>query len=292
MKTYDEMTQSVLQRATAGIAERDRRRKTILTVAATGLCLALVLAAVGAFREAPTGTDDPNPTISMQNPTTAPTTQPTETEPILPPAEMKVYFLSHNATQVSRTQFLKDVRIPVDGRIRVHRFDGLSDAERDQAIAEEEAIIKAHQAENSNYPSGVASVYTGLNAMVSLVNKGSITLEFADKDQYESVDIETTGVGGVSGASISYFKAATYGEGENQITYPAGTMLYVVNWTLSYETKLKLMNSPNMAFSAIRDTITITVNFSNGEKQTLIVDVTVDDDGYIYMTQRGNITGV
>lgn len=117
-------------------------------------------------------------------------------------------------------------------------------------------------------------------------------LKFTDEDQYESVDIETTGAGGVSGALISYFKTATYGEGENQITYPAGTMLYVVNWSLSYETELKLMNSPNVAFSAIRDTITITVNNKDGTEAFVVIDITVDDDGQIYMTQRGNNTGV
>ena len=91
---------------------------------------------------------------------------------------------------------------------------------------------------------------------------------------------------------MCYTKTTTYGEGENQITFPAGSMRYIVFWSLSTDLEQKLIVNPNMPISEISDTITITVNYSNGAQQTLIIDVTVDDDGQIYMTQRGNSIGV
>ena len=292
MKTYDEMTSSVLQRATAGIAERNRRRKTILAIAASGLCLALVLVAVGAFWKAPAGTDNTNPTISMKNPTTAPT-QPEATEAVAPPTELKVYFLSSNAKQVSQQFLMEGVAIPIGGEIRVRRFGGLTEEERAQAIREEEAVNEAYRVENStDYANVHSSVCKGETAMVSCLVRGSISLEFADKNHVSSVELENDWGNGIAGASVCYTKETTYGEGENQITFPVGSMRYLVFWSISSELKQKLVNDPYMSFSDISDTITITVNYSNGARQTLIVDVTVDDDGQVYMTQRGNNTGV
>ena len=131
MKTYDEMTSSVLQRATAGIAERNRRRKTILAIAASGLCLALVLVAVGAFWKAPAGTDNTNPTISMKNPTTAPTqpeaTAPTEKDIIVHTGN--VYFLSATGDTPIMTPVQANMTLPVDNIIRIRNLRGLSEAE-------------------------------------------------------------------------------------------------------------------------------------------------------------------
>lgn len=293
MKTYEEMTCSVLQRATAGIAERNRRRKTILTVTATGLCLALVLVAVGVFWDVPAGVTDPTqPTISMENPTTAPI-QPEDTKPVAPPTEMKVYFLSGNAKQVSQQFLMEDMAIPIGGEIRVRRFYTLNEEDRAQAIREEEAINEAYRVENStDYANVHSSVYKGDTAMVSCLVRGNISLEFADKNHVSSVELENDWGNGVAGASMCYTKETTYGEGENQITFPVGSMRYLVFWSISSELKQKLVNDPYMSFSDISDTITITVNYSNGARQTLIVDVTVDDDGQVYMTQRGSNTGV
>jgi hypothetical protein len=36
----------------------------------------------------------------------------------------------------------------------------------------------------------------------------------------------------------------------------------------------------------------VTINYKNGTKEIVVIDVTVDDEGYVYMTQRGNNTGV
>ena len=296
MKDYKEMTESVLQQAKVRSAQQKHQRRMATGLIAASLCLAVLIAVGFAVGRDPA--DTTQPTLSMENPATVPATQPDtpqeatapvqpeSSEPVVPPEEVKVYFLSHTATQVSQTYFLKDVSIPVDGRIRVRRFAGLSEEERKQAILDEKADFEAHRAECANFPTGQSYVRERQSGMLSFVCNGSIYLEFKDKDQYESVDIETTEVGAVAGASVTYTKTATYGEGENQITYPAGTFLYVVFWHPSDVTENKLMSDPNMPLSAISDTITVTVNYSNGAQQTLIIDVTVDDDGQIYMTQR------
>lgn len=294
MKDYKEMTESVLRQANARAAQRTRQRRMATGLIAATLCFAILIAVVGfGVGRNPAGTTQP--TISMDNPTTVPTTQPETTEPVqpdssepaVPPTEMKVYYLSSTSTQVSQQFLMEGVAIPIGGEIRVRRFGGLTEEERAQAIQEEKAINEAYRVENHTDYSGVhVSVYTGHDAMVSCLVKGAISLEFADKDHVSSVELESNWENGVAGGSMCYTKETSYGEGDNQITFPVGSMRYLVFWHIPTELEQKLLNDPYMSFSDISDTITITVNYSNGARQTLVIDVTVDDAGQIYMTQR------
>lgn len=295
MKDYKEMTESVLQQAKTRAAQQAHQRRLATGLIAGTLCLAVLFAVVCfSVGRAPGSTTDP--TIALQNPTIQPTetepTQPETTEPIAPPEEVKVYYLSSNAKQVSQQFLLEGVVIPVGGEIRVRRFYDLNEEERKLAIQEEEAINKAFREENeTDYSNVQESVSIGHSAMVSCLVKGVISLEFADKDHVSDVELEHNYSNGIAGASEHYTKEFTYGEGENQVTFPVGSMRYLVFWSIPSELELKLLNNA-VPLSDVKDTITITINYSNGAQQTLIIDVTVDDDGYIYMTQRGNNTGV
>ena len=143
MKDYHEMTQSVLQQAKARAAQRSRQRRMATGLIAAALCLVILISvvSVGINRNP---ADATHPTISMENPTTAPTTLPGITEPIVPPAEMKVYFLSGNTDQLSQQYMLEGMTIPAGGQIRVRRLNGLSEEERRQAIREEKDIYDAY----------------------------------------------------------------------------------------------------------------------------------------------------
>ncbi len=292
MKDYKEMTESVLQQANVRAAQRTRQRRMATGLIAATLCFAILIAVVGfGVGGNPSGTTQP--TISMENPTTVPITQPETTEPIVPPEEAKVFFLNQKEGQLSKQYLMQGMAIPVSGQIRVRSFWGMTEEERELAILEEDAFREAYKAENwTEYMGGSASVRRDRFGMFTLLMNGSISLEFADQSHVSSVDMETTDVGTVSGGTMCYTQTTTYGEGDNQITFPAGSVRYLIFWGLSYETETKLMGTMSGPYSDIKDTITITVNYSNGAQQTLIIDVTVDDDGHIYMTQRGNSTGV
>lgn len=292
MKDYHEMTQSVLRQAKARAAQRTHQRRMATGLIAATLCLAILITVIGVGMNRQPA-DTTRPTISVENPTTTPTTQPATTEPVAPPAEIKVYFLSGNTDQLSQQYMLEGVSIPVGGQIRVRRLDGLSEEERRQAIREEKDIYDAYQAEHySEFLGGGGSIHQDRFAIISCMINGSISLEFADQDHVASVDLENIWGNGLAGGSMCYTKTTTYGEGENQITFPAGSMRYIVFWSLPTAIEQKLAVNPKMPFSEISDTITITVNYSNGALQTLIIDVTVDDDGQIYITQRGKNIGV
>ena len=68
--------------AAAGAYEQKGNRKKRFIRVACAACAVLVLTVAGLLWWAPTGVTDPTqPTISMENPTTPPTTQPDTTEP-------------------------------------------------------------------------------------------------------------------------------------------------------------------------------------------------------------------
>ena len=110
--------------------------------------------------------------------------------------------------------------------------------------------------------------------------------------QNESFDLETTGVLNTGGGYGTYNRDVTIGEGESAVTIPKGCLRIYLFPSMTDETIKIFQENPDTPLSTLRDTITVTINYKNGTKEIVIVDVTVDDDGQIYMTQRGNNTGV
>lgn len=58
-------------------------------------------------------------------------------------------------------------------------------------------------------------------------------------------------------------------------------------WQPPEEQVNKLLNDPDTKLSTVKDTITVTVKFTDGSTESVIIDVTVDDEGLIYMSHRG-----
>ena len=61
---------------------------------------------------------------------------------------------------------------------------------------------------------------------------------------------------------------------------------------MSLETQETYVTDPSTPLSNLSDTITVTIHYKNGTKEIVMIDITVDDNGQVYMTQRGNNTGV
>ena len=77
------------------------------------------------------------------------------------------------------------------------------------------------------------------------------------------------------------------------MTIPAGSVRFLLDCSLGdYTTRNIFVANPETPLSTLRDTFTVTINYKNGTKEIVIIDVTVDDNGQIYMTQRGDNTGV
>ena len=277
--------------AAAGAYEKKENRKKTFIRVACAACALLVLTAIGVFWNVRAGTVDPTqPTISLQNPTTAPT-QPTEENIIVHTGN--VYFLSATGDTPIMTPVQANMTLPVDNIIRIRNLRGLSEAEKKQAIAEENAFMEEFKEQRRLFGEGYGEFYPEGDVLIMRASCGFASILILDGSQIESVTRESTGILGTGQSKIVYHKDCTYGEGENALTIPAGSVRYLLDCSLGdYTTRNIFMANPDTPLSTLRDTFTVTINYKNGTKEIVIIDVTVDDDGQIYMTQRGNNTGV
>jgi hypothetical protein len=286
----DGISDDLIDAAAGAYEKKANRKKTVIRVA-WAACALLVLTAIGLFWKAPAGVIDPTqPTISMENPTTAPT-KPTEKDIIVHTGN--VYFLSSEGDTPIMTPVQANMTLPVDNIIRIRNLRGLSEAEKYQAIVEENAFMEEFREQRRLFGEGHGEFYPEGDVLIMRASCGFASILILDGSQIESVTRESTGILGTGQSKIVYHKDCTYGEGENALTIPAGSVRYLLDCSLGdYATRNIFITNPDTPLSSLRDTFTVTINYKNGTKEIVVIDVTVDDDGQIYMTQRGDNTGV
>ena len=121
--------------AAAGAYEKKTNRKKAVIRVAWAACALLVLTAIGLFWKAPAGVIDPTqPTISMENPTTAPT-KPTEKDIIVHTGN--VYFLTATEERAELTPMQANMTLPWDHIFHVRSLKGMTEEELLEAIEEE-----------------------------------------------------------------------------------------------------------------------------------------------------------
>ena len=305
MKDYKEMTESVLRQANARAAQRTRQRRMATGLIAATLCFAILIAVVGfGVGRNPAGTTQP--TISMDNPTTVPITQPEETEPTqqeLPLYTGQVYFLNANREGTDLTPMQANMTVPVNSMFRVRSLQGMTDSEVEAAILEEEAFKAAFKEKYGNSDGGCYTMHVmygfsiydmkeAYRAVVQYLSGGKASLILLDASKINDFDVETTGAINVYGGYGTYNQDVTIGEGEAAVTIPEGCLRIYLHLSMGDKMVKIFREDPDTPLSTLNDTITVTINYKNGTKEIVVIDVTVDDEGYVYMTQRGNSTGV
>ena len=283
--------------AAAGAYEQKGNRKKMLIRVACAACAVLVLTVAGLLWWAPTGVTDPTqPTISMENPTTPPTTQQGTTEPTQEDTIVQtgnVYFLTATAESAELTPVQANMILPWDHMFYVRNLKGATEEERLDAIEEERlAQIAFHEKYAVRIGEGRYSTYYSENAVIRYYIAGRASLILLNNGQTESVDRETTGVLDVGGRYSVLQEDYTIGKGEYAVTIPGGSRQIYLDCNMTEGTRKIFEENPETPLSTIRDTVTITINYKNGTREIVMIDITVDDNGQVYMTQRGNNTGV
>ena len=283
--------------AAAGAYEQKGNRKKMLIRVACAACAVLVLTVAGLLWWAPTGVTDPTqPTISMENPTTPPTTQQGTTEPTQEDTIVQtgnVYFLTATAESAELTPVQANMILPWDHMFYVRNLKGATEEERLDAIEEERlAQIAFHEKYAVRIGEGRYSTYYSENAVIRYYIAGRASLILLNDAQIESVDRETTGVLDVGGRYSVLQEDYTIGKGEYAVTIPGGSRQIYLDCNMTEGTRKIFEENPETPLSTIRDTVTITINYKNGTREIVMIDITVDDNGQVYMTQRGDNTGV
>ena len=261
MKTYNEMTESVLKLAKVRAAEQKRKRRKACAFAGVILCVALVLAAataVGKFA---------NPTVSVpqQTETTG------EAQPAAPKQGVTVYLLRHETGQEVREPLKAGVTMPVAWMVRVRDIRGLSEEEQGLAYVEEYFALWEM---GEHYQDGATQMYRSNRTIIGMMRAGALTLDYYDWSQISTWKVETTGTGGVGRSHlISY-------------TEDRPSRIYL-DWGFSHKTIQMLDKDPDTPLSTIRDTITVTIDYIDGSQEVLTFYITLDDEGHVFVTQNG-----
>jgi hypothetical protein len=235
----------------------------------------------------------------MQNPTTVPATQPiatdttntTEKDNIVQTGN--VYFLSATKDTAELMPMQANMTLPWDHMIRVRSLKGMTEEQKRQIRSEENSMMHAFRGKYQGLVGeGRYEYFEGEDVIIHHWSAGRASVILMNGSNVKSVDCESLGVLEVGRGTSNLTKDYTIGKGEYAVTIPANSMRITLNCRMSEETHKYFEENPETPLSTIRDTVTLTINYKNGTKEIVVIDVTVDDDGQIYMTQRGSNTGV
>ena len=293
MKTSEEMARSVMGRAKA---KRAAQKRNVITFAVVCVCVCSIGAGAWMLGRTPAQQG-----VTLQSPTNAATqTQPTE-----PSAPNNVTNIELRPVQISLLSAVSSgddtvtlengVRVPGQQMIRVLDLRGLT---------EEEANIAADV--EKNYVEDWAEKYkkvmldsswcmmTGEDAIVTTICAGYLHVPIEDSDLVESVRVSVTGDGmmyhiaGVKDEKTGNNIPGEYiAQGDSLVNETLNCGGVNMLWTLSGEKMWEIVKDPTIPLSSISSTITATINMKDGTQRSVIVDVSVGDDGMVYFTSRG-----
>lgn len=248
MKSYEEMTDSVLNRAKRERAILMKKRKNrLLTV----LCVCIAAAAIFAGIRNDRQTAEREPRVS-------------------------VFCITANAAGQAQ-EMIKDTALPYNAVIRIQNVAGMGMHELQALEAANREYAENMAAESGNDLPGSPqwSMTTGVfgKLLITSIYAGCYYMVIDDYELVEDVVVSTTEIG-LAAADGTDFRSE---ETKDCIG---------VTWTLSEKGVDLLTKNPEMELSELKDTIIVTVLFKDGISETVVIDVTLDDDGQIYGTFR------
>lgn len=252
MKTYEEMASAVLTRAKA---KRLQRRRRVLAAFSAAAVVCLILTAVLLLERDGKGSTATQPRLVL----------------LCEAAE-------HNEPEPLSAGMVKPLKL----LIRVRDLRGIT-RYRDvvDILAQEAAFREAIWNEEEDKNSDNQYIrWQDENVMVSLLYQGFLYLKVEDYDQIQDVSVYTTESG-----------AATVSRYIHNETWSGGPEKGIgINWVLSDVTVDAISKNPEMKLSDIRDTIRIKVQYKDGTEEIAVIELTVDDEGQIFVSQKGSIT--
>lgn len=274
MKSYREMTESVLEKAGAVIKKRERRRRNVVFITASSLCFALLLTVLGMGMEQPTGVV---PMLPGEQPGLS--ADVTEAPQQSQKAETKITYLSSSSSQTTQKPMSPNLSMPLNAMIRVRDIRGLSEEEVAKVWEEEKAFAD----DVLSFGNAYVTMRDYQNAIISYSSRGTITLKFDDSTTILDMDFETTGVGSVVLCSTN---PRPNPDGVPEGFYWPSVCELDMDWNISQKTVDAINEDPTIPLESIRDTLTATFHYADATTETYIFDITVDAEGQVFVTQR------
>lgn len=252
MKSYEEMANAVLLRVREEKASQKRRRRK-LVAAVVCACFAGLAVFAGSKADQLTGDGEARkPRVSL-------------------------FCVTASAAE-QRQQMLKGEKLPYNAVIRVRDIRGLNALEQLKLKIEDRQYVESMAVQDTDDPPGnlVWSETSRCSdkTMVTTMFAGSFYMTVDDFKQIQDVTVTTTQIGWTAQHLADYY--------DESLRDGVG-----ITWSLSEVGFDMIEKNPEIALSEIKDTITVTVEFKDGTKDIVVIDITVDDDGQIYGTFQG-----
>ena len=296
MKTSEEMARSIMGRAKA---KRAAQKRNVITFAVVCVCVCGIGAGAWMLDRTPV---QPVDTLQMQPTAAVQTPQEVPTVPTEPSAPNQVTNIELRPVRISLLSSLSSggngvaigngVRVPGQQMIRVVDIRKLT-KEQAEAVRAGEAEFADYFLDQS-YSKAASHMIFGENAIVTVLSAGCLYIPIEDPDLVESVRVSVTGDGRME--SLDAIKDVQTGQiipGEYILegwnlknewrNYKGVNMI----WMLTEEMHQKLASDPTIALSSITSTITVKVNMKDGTTASVLVDVTIEDNGMVYFTFGG-----
>ena len=284
MKTSEEMARSVMTRAKA---KRAAQKRNLITTAAALICVCGI--GLGAWMAGRTPANEAD-TLQTQ-PTTPQQTQPGDNVKLQP---VRLSLLSFNTEGKEVVTLENGIKTPGQGQIRVMDLRGMTEDEIQAAYEAEQKYGETVGKQIKEYFSDFVTQYSsGTNGMVSFISAGCLVVPIEDPCQVENVRVTVIGNGKMASIapskeqqSLDYYENDEYPKeyvAEKKHLRNGGVVMV---WMLSEDMRWKLGNDPTIPLSSITSTITTTVHMKDGTQVTSVVDVSVDNEGFVYFTSR------
>lgn len=286
MKSYEEMSDSVLEKVRVQRAVQRRNRRMVL-------CAASVCCIVLAVSVAANNLKPETPPVQIEKPTFV--EKPAVDLPISPTEAVNDQQDTERisiwcASSSGSAEVLREnVSIPYKSELRVRNVSGMSEEERAQVLDEENTYVQQIREkfeQNAGY-----GRYCRENVIVTRISVGEFSLAFADIESIDRIQVSVTESGYIF---YPRFAGIRYKElDENGCTVEVDgdklrkglemleTDKFQMVWHFNPSVAELLNENPEMALAQLSDQITITVEYTDGTVETKTVVMQVCDDGRI-----------
>lgn len=294
MKNYDELTNNLLERRDRYVLEQKKRK--VISVA-TSLCCVCLIALLGLglwqgemFVGPPPATLDDSIVVGEKD-----YIDPSELTPTIGLDNAKPTFVLLSATtdNVSEQALQKDIFVPYKTEIRIRNIAGMSESQLLETVKEENTYVEQL---NTTYPGEISyGRWRRDNVIISTINTGGFVVLFENYEAVTNIKISAaeTGILNVSPKATGCI-CTTNGNmtiaidqiGIEEIcseTASGGVELY---WQISSKLADLINENPTKALSEYSDTLTFTVEYSDGRREVAVVDMTFDNNGQVYAVLR------
>ena len=286
MKTYEEMAQSVIRRAKAHQAARNRWIiGSVAAVLALCACVGIMLM------------DGPADETTLQTmPTTEPghLQKPVETTAAVPESA-KVTFLYSDGSEINEMQ--QNVQTPCRMEIRVKDIRGMSEDEVNTICEEEKQYAQALVDAHSDGKGYLWSQTPRINTVITSITAGAFIIGMDDPTQIESIYATVQGA-----VQLQHIPFAHPGFLEDPtLPWPTEYLLdhdsiqkqywppnggVSISFHVSNDAE-KELDQGTVSLGELRDTITFTVTYCDGTMENHVIDMIFNESGQVYALYRG-----